>query len=92
MSFDAETNILRLDRENSGEGPKNPSEVRLKKSLKLDLQIFIDKSSIEIFANEGEAAISARIYPKETSQKIFFVPLKNSLEINSTTFYKLKCD
>ena len=92
LSFDAESNILRLDRENSGVGPKNPSEVRLKKSLKLDLQIFIDKSSIEIFANDGEAVISARIYPKETSQKIFFVPLKNSLEINSTTFYKLKCD
>lgn len=92
LTFDAEKNILKLDRKFSGVGPKSSSEVTLQKSDNLKLQIFLDKSSIEIFANDGEATISARIYPKETSQKIFFVPQKNSLEIISADFYKLKCN
>lgn len=92
LTFDVENKLLRLDRENSGAGPKHASEVALQNSNKLKLRIFLDKSSIEIFANDGEAVISARIYPRETSQKIFFVPQRNPLEIISTTFYKLKCD
>ncbi|MBR6012174.1 MAG: glycoside hydrolase family 32 protein [Selenomonadaceae bacterium] len=92
LSYNSESRILKLDREQSGEGPKNPGEVVLEKSDKLKLQIFLDKSSIEIFANDGEAAISARIYPRETSQQIFFVPQKEILKITSATFYRFKCN
>ena len=33
-------------------------------SERLDLRIFLDRSSIELFANHGVATITARIYPK----------------------------
>lgn len=29
----------------------------------LSLRIFIDRSSVEVFVNEGEACLSSRIYP-----------------------------
>ncbi|WP_300001146.1 glycoside hydrolase family 32 protein [uncultured Cedecea sp.] len=36
----------------------------------LSLQIFIDRSSVEIFVNEGEACLSSRIYPAEEQKEI----------------------
>ena len=88
LIYNAAENKLSLNREQSGEGPKDIRDVILEKSDKLKLQIFLDKSSVEIFANDGEAVFTSRIYPKETSQKILFVPQKYSLMIDSVKFYK----
>lgn len=87
LSYNADDNKLILDRNQSGEGPKDIREAVLQKSDKLKLRIFLDKSSVEIFANDGEAVFTSRIYPRETSQKILFVPQKYSLIIDSVTFY-----
>lgn len=80
-------NVLKLDCTNSGEGPKKICECTLEKSATLNLRIFLDKSSIEVFANDGEKVITARIYPRETSQKIIFVPVEKNLNINAATYY-----
>lgn len=34
------------------------------------LRVFVDRSSVEVFLNDGEAVASARIFPKTTSQGI----------------------
>lgn len=36
----------------------------------LDLRIFIDKSSIEVFINDGEAVMSSRIYPQPEEREL----------------------
>lgn len=82
-------NSLKLDCSESGAGPKNICECELEKSDTLNLRIFLDKSSVEVFANDGEKVISARIYPKETSQRVYFVPVESTLNINSAIFYKI---
>jgi len=54
-SYDSAEQVLKFNRDQSGLGPQG--ERRTGISLingKLKLRIFVDKSSIEIFINEGE--------------------------------------
>ncbi|MBQ7723852.1 MAG: hypothetical protein IJT57_05955, partial [Selenomonadaceae bacterium] len=39
--------------------------------------------------NDGAEVLSARIYPKRTSQKIIFTPENETLLIDSLEYYKL---
>lgn len=48
------------------------------------LRIFVDKSSIEIFANDGEATFTSRIFP---NRREHFYKISDNAEI---TIYKLK--
>ena len=82
---------FKLDRTNAGEPINfhNVREIQIEPQEKLKLHIFIDRSSIEVFLNDGAEVLSARIYPKRTSQKIIFVPENELLEIDSLAFYKL---
>ena len=86
LSYD--NGIFKVDRYKSGVGPGGMSEVQLAPSDKLKMQIFLDKSSVEVFLNDGEAVISTRIYPDESSQDIVFIPNGN-LKIDNAAFYTL---
>jgi len=64
---------LILDRTLSGEGPGGKRYYHndaLKE--KVELRIFIDQSSIEVFVNDGLACMTARIYPNQSSNQIIF--------------------
>ena len=89
MTYDKGTATFAIDRENSGAGPKEKREVELTPADVLKIRIYLDRSSLEVFLNDGEAAMSARIYPKETSQDIVFVPIDGDLTLKKVTFYKL---
>ena len=89
LTYDKATAIFAVDRENSGAGPKEKREVELMPSDVLKIRIYLDRSSLEIFLNDGEAAMSERIYPAETSDDIVFVPLEGELTLKKVTFYKL---
>lgn len=83
---------FKFDRTNAGEpigGFTSVREIQIEPQEKLKLHIFIDRSSVEVFINDGAEVMSARIYPKRTSQKIIFVPENELLEIDSLEFYKL---
>jgi beta-fructofuranosidase len=73
VEYDCIKHILSLDRERSGQGDGGirSAEVQLL-NQELKLQIFIDHSSIEIFINNGEKVMTARIYPSEDSKGIQF--------------------
>ena len=64
-------------------------EIKLAPADELKLQIFIDRSSLEIFVNDGEAVFSTRLYPKEIAKDIFFVPTQGALQLKQVTFYDL---
>ncbi|WP_113927246.1 glycoside hydrolase family 32 protein [Bacillus sp. P14.5] len=68
-----EERSLVLDRSLAGRGPGGvrKAEVELKENF-LELHIFIDHSSVEVFINGGEKVMTARIYPKKDSSQIRF--------------------
>ncbi|MCX7774228.1 MAG: GH32 C-terminal domain-containing protein, partial [Clostridia bacterium] len=63
--------VLTLDRTHSGAGPGGirQAPVCLKEG-RLKLRIFVDKSSVEVFINDGETVMTARIYPQQASRGI----------------------
>jgi sucrose-6-phosphate hydrolase SacC (GH32 family) len=53
------------------------------------LHLFVDHSSIEVFANNGEAAISGKIYPDPASVGIEFFSTKGKVRIKSVKLWEL---
>ncbi len=64
--YNKEDKLFYFNRDKSGSGLKG--ERRTNVDLidnKLMLQIFVDKSSVEVFINEGEKVMTGRIYPSK---------------------------
>ena len=72
ISYDRNTRVLAVDRSlianqvNAEYGTVR--KVRLDEGLSV-LDVYVDHSTVEIFANEGEKVISARVFP-EADEKI----------------------
>jgi beta-fructofuranosidase len=69
LYVDAQAGRLVLDRERAGCGvtgvrsiPLAPGQARLK------LQLFLDRSSLEVFVDDGAWVLSSRLYPRLDSQ------------------------
>jgi fructan beta-fructosidase len=84
---------LFVDRTLSGEHSFSTSFQAIQEaSLKLDdqrlrLQVFLDTSSIEVFANNGEAAITSLLFPSVSEQELVLFSNEgttNVLEVNVT--------
>ena len=89
LSFDKSTNVLKLNRDKSGKALSGEREVTLAPADEMNLRIFLDRSSMEIFVNDGEAVFSTRLYPKQNSDGIIFVPTKGTLNLKQVTFFAL---
>ncbi|MFC0213525.1 glycoside hydrolase family 32 protein [Paenibacillus chartarius] len=71
LTYLVEEGLLCLNRDRSGIGPGGERRAAVPlKSGKLALRIFVDKSSVEVFAGDGEVVMTARIYPAPESQGI----------------------
>lgn len=90
LMYDKITKTLTLDRDRSGKGPggKRTAPVELING-RLKLQIFIDRSSVEIFIQEGIKTMTARIYPQETSVGIRFFA-NESIMLEKVSGYHLE--
>lgn len=90
LSYDKNTKVLKLNRDKSGHELTGEREVTLPLTENLlKLQIFVDKSSVEVFANNGQAVLSSRIYPDKNSIGIKFTSTGEA-KIKYLDFYKLK--
>ena len=90
LSYDKEKGALVLNRDKSGKDLTGEREAPLKLSNNLlKLRIFVDKSSVEVFANDGEIVMSSRIYPDRKSTGIKFIA-NGKVKLQSLNFYKLK--
>jgi sucrose-6-phosphate hydrolase SacC (GH32 family) len=74
VGFDARTSTLFLDRTNSENDDFNPrfpkylaAPLEPQDGNKVHLHIFVDQSSIEVFANDGVMTMSALIFPSPDS-------------------------
>ena len=74
----------------SGLFPQLNKGVLKKRDNKLVLHLFVDNSSIEVFANNGEATISSKIYPDPSSLGIEFFSSKGLVKIKSIKLWELK--
>ncbi|MHC2204388.1 beta-fructofuranosidase [Paenibacillus sp. PvR053] len=64
LSYRPDDKLFRFNRDRAGIGPKGErsAEVELIDG-KLALRIFVDKSSVEVFIQDGEKVMTGRIYP-----------------------------
>lgn len=70
LYFEPKSQRMTLDRNHSGDGYGGTRSCSLDKSDTLKLHIFMDKSSIEVFVNDGAEVFTARIYPSEQATGI----------------------
>lgn len=71
LEYSTKDNLFKFNRDKSGIGPKGErkTEVELIDN-KLKLQVFVDKSSVEVFINDGEKVMTGRIYPSKDAVNI----------------------
>lgn len=85
---DVENKKLVFDRNQSGEGYKGIRKCDLKIVDKIKLHIFMDKSSIEIFVNDGEEVFTSRIFPLKKSQGVVFYSVE-PFKLDMIKYYKI---
>jgi fructan beta-fructosidase len=95
IGFDATKNEVFIDRTHSGETSFSPEfpgrrSAKLEKNSSVKLHIFVDRSSVEIFANDGERVFSERIYPHPGSNNIEFYSNGSGGKIVSFKMWPLK--
>lgn len=90
LSYNKDEAMFAVDRTKSGQGPqdvrKAPAALQ---DNKLKLRIFLDKSSIEVFVNDGELVMSHRIYPAKESDGIRFSAAGGTAVLEKVAFYQL---
>ena len=93
IAYDAAKHEVGVDRTNSG-GKLN--EKKLKQTIdvsnannKIRLTILLDKSSLEVFVNNGEAVLTTYIYPGEHADKIAAFATNGAAEIQSLKIWNL---
>jgi sucrose-6-phosphate hydrolase SacC (GH32 family) len=99
VGYDTEKEQLFIDRTNCTDvsdsnflkafAVKMSAPLRLSKKL-LKLQIFVDRSSVEVFANDGEKVLSATTFQSEEQTGVEFYAIGGSSKIINLKAWKLK--
>lgn len=89
--IDIENKVILMDLNNSGSGEKGISKAPLlvKQDGSLNLRIFMDTTSVEVFINDGEQVITNRIYPDPNSNQFKIFTKGGKVRINSFESWKL---
>ncbi|WP_050613454.1 glycoside hydrolase family 32 protein [Bacillus testis] len=91
ISVDVEQSKLFIDRDQSGKGVKGIRKTHI--DLEQDvckLHIYLDRSSVEIFANDGEINMTSRIYPKTSSIDVAFYAKNGKVKLETANVWTLK--
>ncbi|MDR8393409.1 glycoside hydrolase family 32 protein [Aliifodinibius sp. S!AR15-10] len=95
VAYDAVNGYLFVDRTNSGQTDFNENFAGVHKApLKqvegeVKLHIFIDRSSVEVFGNDGRVVITDRIFPSDGSDGISLFTTGGSAELQSLDIWQL---
>ena len=81
---------LTLDVSKSGRSTDGVRKTALENNGQLTLHLFLDRSSIEVFANEGQAVMTSRIYPTEAQAGIELFARNGEVTIAECTYWNLK--
>ncbi|ABR35984.1 GH32 C-terminal domain-containing protein [Clostridium beijerinckii] len=97
VKYDVETGEVVIDRSKSGKTPVSgsafansySSEVNKTADGKIQLHIFVDAASVEVYGNDGEVAGTAQIFPDRNSTGIEVYSVGGNTKAN-ITYYPLK--
>ena len=94
IGYDALKNQLYVDRSNAGNGKIKKDKLRQTIDLtneagKVRLEILFDKSSLEIFVNDGEKVLSTYTFPDEGANLLSAFAVGGSALIKSLTVWDL---
>lgn len=99
IGYDAKKQLLYIDRSKAGTAEFNPSFAKLSRyetsvaattAKTIKLRIFFDKSIVEVFANEGEAVMTAQLFPTEAAGGIELFSTGEPAVFNVVKFYSLQ--
>lgn len=90
LTYHLDKQTLKLDCSESGKVEDGVRNTILRANQELSLRIFLDRSSIEVFANEGQATMTSRIYPTEDRLGIEVFADVEDVKIKELTYWKLK--
>jgi len=94
IGYDASKHQLIVDRSNSGDGKINQQKVVQTADImdsggKIELEILFDKSSLEVFINNGEKVITTYVYPGDNADVISAFSSGGGTMIKSLKFWNL---
>ncbi|QHA90840.1 glycoside hydrolase family 32 protein [Bacillus sp. N1-1] len=96
VGYDSKNNLAFVDRQNSGDtsfheqfpgvyrAPLEPTE-----DGKVKLHLFVDRSSVELFANDGKRVMTNRIFPSEDSDDFEIYAMNGKVTLESLEVYEL---
>ena len=98
IGYDAAKQLLYIDRSKSGARSFNKNFEKLSRfettlallNRQLQLHIFFDHSIVEVFANNGEAVLTAQIFPAESDNGIELFSTGRKSKILKSTIWKIK--
>ena len=95
FTFDLNTKRLSIDREKSGKVTFNAkfklggiAPLIVKNSYRV--RLLVDKSSAEIFINEGEIAMTTLLFPTEIMNTLHLFSEEGNLKVENITIYNIK--
>ena len=94
VGFDALHREVYVDRTRSGEVSFSKDfpgrhSAKLEQNASIKLHVFVDRSSVEVFANDGERVLSERIYPPPGSDGIELYAHGTGGRVVSLTIWEL---
>lgn len=90
LYIDNQSKRLVLDRSYSGKAMRGVRSLDISTQDKLKLHIFIDRSSIEVFVNDGDFSLSSRFYPSSEYRFITFFAENGSAHFEQFNCWQLK--
>lgn len=90
LSFQLAEQKLTLDCSKSGKKEDGIRRTLLESNNKISFRVFIDRSSIEVFANEGQTTMTSRIYPTEGRVGIELFAEGGEAFVADCTYWNLK--
>ena len=95
MTYDVVKKTFAIDRTKSGEVSFSNdfpavTEMSLSKSKELKLRLFVDKSSIEAFVDNGKFVMTNCVFPSEPYDMIRFESDGNRYKVNNINIYQIK--
>ncbi len=90
IMYDNVNEKLILDASQSGKPQDGIRTAPLAKAALLTLRIFVDRSSIEVFANDGQATLTSRIYPQGNGASMELTATGGQAQVQEWTCWSLR--
>jgi len=90
LKYDFEQSIVTLDRSNMKFGGKGVRKFKLYKEEDFKIHMFMDKSAVEIYLNDGREVLSSRVYPQDGSVGIELLSKGEDIRITKMKIWSLR--